>query len=312
MLPARRPSDRPGMAATTRLLVVLLLATLFGGCQGGPSPQPPASGTSGMAATPVRQDIRDAATLIHQQTGSHRLVLLGEKHGTQEAPQLAGLLLEAWSAQGPALLGLEVWQADQPLLDAYLHSGCRDEARAALHAGTFWQIDHDRHDGRRNRSALELIDSACRMRAAGRNVGIVAFDPGPGGQRDHHDRSRFMADTIHARFTALPANGRLLVVSGNVHAMLERPAHAPAQMQIPMGQHLRALGLDPYGIDLLARNGSFPACMNEGCGPMLVQLLPAGVHSSPTDGPYQLRVVLERFTPAQLLGRSAAPSSSHK
>ena len=120
-----------------------------------------------------------------------------------------------------------------------------------------------------------------------------------------------MADTIHARFTALPANGRLLVVSGNVHAMLERPAHAPAQMQIPMGQHLRALGLDPYGIDLLARNGSFPACMNEGCGPMPVQL-PAGVHSGPTDGPYRLRVVLERFTPAQLLGRSAAPSSSHK
>lgn len=278
-------------------IVLALAAMLASGCNTGSDPASAPSHRQGTGPLP-RPDIGAAAALILQHAGPHRLVLLGEKHGTVEAPQLALQLLQHWSTQGTAWLAMEAWQADQPLLDAYLQSGCADAQRLALRAGAFWTIDHDRHDGRRNAAALELVDAVCQLRSAGNDVRILAFDPGPAGG-DNHARSRQMADTLRQQFASLPANGRLLVIAGNVHAMRARPRNAPVQMQIPMGQHL--LDLQPYSIDLLARSGAFQGCLPAGCGPMPVQLPPT-IRSGPVNGPYHLRIVLDRFTVAALLG----------
>ena len=53
----------------------------------------------------VDPGIQEAANFIRSEAGSHRLILLGEMHGTREAPQLVGELVAAYSSQGPVLLG---------------------------------------------------------------------------------------------------------------------------------------------------------------------------------------------------------------
>jgi hypothetical protein len=95
---------------------------------------------------------------------------------------------------------------------------------------------------------------------------------------------------------------RLLVLGGNVHAMLERPADAPAQMQAPMGRYLR--DLDPVSVRITARSGDFWACpAPRRCGPLATD--GARAKSGPMSGEYTYQVVLPRFHVGRLIG--AAP-----
>jgi len=68
-------------------------------------------------------DVRRAADLVRDAIADHRLVLLGEMHGTQEAPALAGALLDCYVAQHrPVVLALEINTNEQPRFDRYLAS----------------------------------------------------------------------------------------------------------------------------------------------------------------------------------------------
>ena len=62
-----------------------------------------------------------------------------------------------------------------------------------------------------------------------------------------------MAGRIRAAFETLPS-GRLLVLSGNVHAMVAKPGYAPPEKQDPMGSYLR--DLDPWSVDSPPRRAS--------------------------------------------------------
>lgn len=96
--------------------------------------------------------------------------------------------------------------------------------------------------------------------------------------------------------------GRLVVLTGNVHAMREKPRDAPPQMQRPMGSYLR--DLDPFSVDIVARQGEFWACI-ERCGPIEES---AGAKVSQVDGSgvWDFRIVLPRFSVARLIGAGPA------
>lgn len=146
---------------------------------------------------------------------------------------------------------------------------------------------------------LDLIDTVRALRAAGRDVALLAYDIAPGAPRvDRDTRDRFMARTVRAAHRALAA-GRVIVLTGNVHAMLARPVDAPDAMPMPMGAHLR--DLDPAAVRIGARAGQSWALLDGGARAVEADFIG---RNGPLPVPYTYGVSLARFSVAQLIGVS--------
>jgi erythromycin esterase-like protein len=258
-----------------------------------------AGATSMRATSPVNPgDIAASAEAIVKAAGGHRLLLLGEMHGTREPPALLLALATRYAQREPVLVGLEIQDSEQPAIRRYLASGGGAAEQALLRSGTYWQVPRARSDGRRNVEILDMIDGLRRLRAAGRDVAVLAIDAGVPGGTDSQARDRAMARRVRVAFKHLP-RGRMLVLTGNVHAMRERPDYAPPEMQDPMGHYL--LGLSPFAINVTARSGQFWACMEGSCGPR--DMHDVHIDTGPRDGhPYDFEVVLDRYSIAHLVG----------
>ena len=63
---------------------------------------------SALSATAAADWRADAVDTLTRASDGHRLVVLGEMHGTREIPLLAGDLVERWSDASPVLLALEI------------------------------------------------------------------------------------------------------------------------------------------------------------------------------------------------------------
>lgn len=241
-----------------------------------------------------------AVRAVQAHAAGRRLVLLGESHGTREIPDFVHALVSADSASRPVVLALEIPHHEQRSLDAYLRSNGDAAARVLLRSRLFWRRSDVHHDGRRSEDMLDLVEDIRRLRARGRDVALLGYDMSPDAPRlDRDARDRFMAHVVRTAHDALP-RGRVLVLGGNVHAMLERPAYAPPQMQTPMGAHLH--DLDPASVRIGARAGQ-SWIVRDGRG----QTVPADFidRNGPMPLPYTYGVSLERFTVARLIGARA-------
>ncbi|MHB8912631.1 MAG: calcium-binding protein [Lysobacter sp.] len=259
---------------------------------------------SGFARGGADDDFASTAERIRSGASGHRLVLLGETHGTREIPDLIATLVAAYVADGPVLLGLEIPRSEHAAVTRYLNSDGGEMARGTLRVTPFWAVTDDQHDGRRSEDMLDLIEALRGLRSDGHDVAILPYDVERSFHRFSGDaRDEAMAGRVRAAYAAL-SRGRLLVLGGNVHAMLRRPTHAPRQMQVPMGQHL--LDLAPYSVRIDANAGQSWACMNP-CGPVPVtpNTLQAGAPAGMFAQSYHLQVVLPRFTIARLLGTAS-------
>lgn len=143
---------------------------------------------------------------------SEGLLVFGEYHGTQEIPQVVAQTVCAVSASGKTTwLTMEIPDDEQPRIDAFLNTG--DEA--PLLEGPFWRRDYQ--DGRSSQGMLGLLREAQRLRAAGRDVRVLAMDkPSTGGNPDE-DRDTHMAAVVARARTQAPTEPMVLLV-GNVHA----------------------------------------------------------------------------------------------
>ncbi|WP_166212204.1 ChaN family lipoprotein [Cognatiluteimonas telluris] len=223
---------------------------------------------------------RRALDLLAETIAARRLVLLGEMHGTREIPALVGDLIERESrAGGPLVLALEITTRDQPVVDRYLASAGARADRAALLAGAQWTEPH--HDGRDSQAMAGLIERVRLLRARGRDVSIVLFDPA-----DAADRNRGMATILRATALAAP-QARLRVLTGNVHAMTDRPAwdmfdESGRRIEPPMtaGRHLA--DLHPFSIDIEALGGTAWTCQAGRCGAHAYRAKP-GMHAPAID-----------------------------
>ena len=81
-----------------------------------------------------------------------RLTLVGELHGTREAPAAMLALAEAASERGPVRVGLELPVEEQAHLDRFFGDG----DRAQLLAGDFWS--RGLRDGRNSEAMADLLD----------------------------------------------------------------------------------------------------------------------------------------------------------
>lgn len=245
-------------------------------------------------ASAIRQGVDELAAAA----GPHRLIVLGEAHGTREIPDLVEALVAHYAAEGPVLLALEVRRGEHAVLARYLDAA--DHRRfSELRQREAWSRPPEDNDGRRTQDMLDLVEAMRRLRAAGRDVALFPYDiEGPSGGSQARDRA--MAEYLRRGFAALP-RGRMLVLTGNVHAMLFKPRYCQ-QCQTPMTSYLHDLG--PYSVDIVARAGSSWGCRDR-CGPMAVLAQP-GLQTGPVATgsiqPFHFKLVLPTFTPANLVG----------
>lgn len=241
----------------------------------------------------------DTAAQIMRQAGASQLVVLGELHGTREMPQLVQELVQAYVAQGtPVHLGLELPATENARLATYLASNGDAAARQAVRTTSYWRTAGKPHDGRRNEDTLSLIEAVRVLRVQGHDVQVVGFDQVlPAAQAGTGARDAAMADALRAYHATLPSDGRLLVLTGNVHAMRTQPEGLTWP---PMTALL--LDLQPYAVRVDARSGEAWGCtQHRQCG---ARSLPAYTGPSPlqrtgSDRSYDLQIWLPRFSVAR-------------
>jgi len=246
----------------------------------------------------------DAVAQIMRHAGDARMIVLGEYHGTAETPRLVADLVERYSRDNAAVrLGLEMPMSENVALARYLRSNGDPDAREALRTTPFWSVKDNQHDGRRSRDMLDLIESIRSLRAQGRNVGVAGYDVETGSSTDNDMRDAAMATHLHQQFNALPPGDRMLVLTGNVHAMRSPPADAPPEMQQrTMASHL--LDLPLYSVRLEALRGHFWACVQPCRALPLIERAPRDpLLSTDQDRQYDLVV----FLPGLSVGTLTAP-----
>jgi hypothetical protein len=179
------------------------------------------------------------------------LLLLGELHGTDQAPDMAGKIACVYAHWGPTTLGVEIPRTDQAAIDQYLKSTGSLVAKRALLSGSFWQNDVD---GRASAGMLALIEYVRRLQADGLAVSIFAFAQYQSGV----PRDTSLARSIRAFRTQHP-HRRMVILTGNVHAS-QAPSiqFGNATPIIPMGYLLR--DLHPTSVDLAFLPGSAWVC----------------------------------------------------
>lgn len=161
--------------------------------------------------------IAGAETLLDEAAG--RPVLLGERHGTEQAPEfVASLLCLSVVRNERTILALEMSAAEQGRLDDYLASDGDAQAVEALIAGSYFWNGRMR-DGRSSEAMLALIDTVRHRRAAGEAIDLVAVDYHALDDADLAEMPQRRDHAMLRRARSLVGSADvILVLVGNVHA----------------------------------------------------------------------------------------------
>jgi hypothetical protein len=205
-----------------------------------------------VAAGPPCEEVPRAESLLQPGT----VVLLGEIHGTEEAPEaVLSLACHALSLGLTVTVGLEIPRSEQEDTDRYLASdgGLGDQRR--LLASGWWQREFQ--DGRSSRAMFDLIRE---LRASGAHSAdlrvILIDDPASPLGRD-----RAMASLLTAEIGRRPGDF-FVVLTGNLHNLL-----VPERSE-PMGYHLRTRNPDSriIALNITHSGGTAWVCTRDGCG----------------------------------------------
>jgi len=188
------------------------------------------------------------------------ILVIGETHGSLEAPGVALLAIDAGLELGaPVILGLELWTSEQAGLDTYLASSGDSAARGKLLSGVFWT---GTEDGRSSRAMFDLIESVRQRISEGLPAGAICFDDAVHG--DPGARDELMARAI-LRDRAQRPDTKYVVLAGNWHT---RSLKGPDvdDSRAPMTWHLRQASARVNCLKVRCSGGEFWCCTDEGCG----------------------------------------------
>jgi hypothetical protein len=175
-----------------------------------------------------------------------RYILFGEIRGTVEAPALFGELVCAAASAGPVIVSLDLEEAQQAPLEAYLSSDGSPAARATLTSTRHWSTAVD---GTASQAMLALVEQLRVLKKRGLPLSVITSRRNPGGTGSA--ASKAMADIWMASLKARPG-ARLLALVGNFQAM-RKPlnggpivaaqvppalAHPPAAAHLPAAETL--------------------------------------------------------------------------
>lgn len=195
-----------------------------------------------------------------------RFIVVGENHGTEELPAAFGSLVCEASLRGPVTVALEFPTTMQSQLDAFLAAPDEDSARQAL-AGTVFQQERF-WDGRTSTAMVALLESVRILKAAGRDVAILAFQPSEPRPSDFI-QAYYELDMAHllARGAAARPESRVLVLVGNLHAR-KTPHPRFEELGIPAAGHLPAT--ETISLNFAQQGGDAWNCGPTECGPRVL------------------------------------------
>jgi len=145
---------------------------------------------------------------VYRQIRKHKVIAVGEIHGTKEAPRIVVQLLQLLETHGKSvLLALEIPQEMQAPVNRFLKSG----DVSFLRKSSFFTRPYQ--DGRSSRSMVHLLD---RIRTL-KGISVSCFDPAnaTGGQ----DRDEIMARNIAKAYLA-GSFDFLVILAGNIHTRI--------------------------------------------------------------------------------------------
>lgn len=196
----------------TRLMPVLA-ALILSACQlpaGGPGPRD--STAAAMADCPSYGGMQAVAAYAR----THVIALGEAPHGTAESPQaLYALACHLVEGGMPVRVGLEAPYTVSDALDAFLdHPDASREFHAA--SAGMWSV----HDGRSSQAVLALLRHLGRLKAAGADVSVFAFDTAPeeyAGQANWGFGLRDARMAAHLDAAIEGHEGAVLLLTGRLH-----------------------------------------------------------------------------------------------
>lgn len=183
------------------------------------------------------------------------ILLLGEIHGTEQAPAFVENVACAALAKGlPVTVGLEIDRAEDAAFQAYLASDGGADARRALLASPTWT--REEQYGLGSRAMLGLVDRLRELATGPGELRLVLIDrPDPPAERD-----RAMAERVAETAEARPGDF-LVVLTGNLHNRLTKGTPWNADLE-PMGHQLTRLrpGARIVSLDMAHPGGTAWVC----------------------------------------------------
>jgi erythromycin esterase-like protein len=185
-------------------------------------------GLTGLALFPAAQALANpcsGSASLDLSKADARVLVLGEMHGTNEFAGLAKKIVCQLAKTEPfVILGLEFPHGEQARINAYMNSSGTPQDQKTLTDSLFW--NEKWQDGRRSQAMFSLVEHMRRMRQAGANVAVDAFDvqesdrPEPLTQDERlprDARDTFMAQHIEWRVAQYP-KARYFALTGRLHA----------------------------------------------------------------------------------------------
>lgn len=165
-----------------------------------------------------------------------RFIVVGELHGTSEAPAaFADLVCEALN-RGPVTVALEYPVEMQSVFDAFMAEPDETAARTLLL--TYEHGPFRYHDGRGSEAMMAMLQSLRVMQQQGGDLHLLASVPDsprvPGFTQSHDELDR--AHLWSAKARAEPAR-RMMIFVGTVHAEKARRVGSP--LGLPAAAHFR-------------------------------------------------------------------------
>lgn len=191
-----------------------------------------------------------------------RVIVVGEAHGTVEAPTaFLGLVCEA-AQRGPVTVGLEMSEADGPLLNNFMASPDEATALRVLQYGDFGHARRD--DGRHSGAMMNMMVGFWRLRAAGHDITLHPFLPLMSRiqLRDQAWRELEMGYAMSRALVVRP-EARLLILVGDLHAGKTPIARLP-DVGLPAAGHLPTT--DTLTLHFAQQGGERWGCGQDGCG----------------------------------------------
>lgn len=203
--------------------------------------------------------LNGTAALLDQ---PQQVIVVGEFHGTVEAPAaFLGVVCEA-AQRGPVTVGLEMSETDRPLFDQFMRSADEATATRVLRYGDFGRADRD--DGRHSQAMMDMLLGFWRLRAEGHDIALHPFQPLMSSihGRDQGWRELEMAYGMSRALVVRP-NARLLILVGDLHARKTPFAPWP-EVGLPAAGHLH--GTDTLTLHMAQQGGERWGCDQDGCG----------------------------------------------
>lgn len=197
-------------------------------------------------ATPYTCPAFPGADAIVGLEGTKRFIIVGEKHGTEQAPQLFGTLVCRVSLHRSVNVLLEYRKSSTDALQAYLRSDGSAAARSVFLANDIW--DTRWADGRNSRAMFALIEALRALRHAGAHIEIFGTQPDYLTLAPQYYDELARADDW-AKIAAAHPKGLNLILVGTAHAALRDNNELGF---LPAAAHLRqedvlAIGPTPEG-----------------------------------------------------------------